>query len=827
MSAKLWQDGTQDQRMFGMIRTFILAFFLAATLRAETIQLTQDGRALMPVVTLEETLKPAADELAAMLQRITGANFMVETKVVPRCILLSLSPATLPITAREDYSIRSEKDRLVIVGNTPQAVEHAVWDLLHRTGFRQFFPGQTWEIVPHQPSLSIDIDVTESPDYHSRRIWAGFGYLKEREEDYDQWNRRNRATSGITLSTGHAYDSIMKRHEAEFAKHPEYLALVEGKRQKPKFCTANADLRKLVAADAIAQFAKDPTIDSISCDPSDGGGWCECSDCAKIGSVSDRALLLANEVAEAVNAKHPGRLVGMYAYNEHSPPPSIEAHPQVVISVATGFIRGGYTIDQLISGWQAKTKTLGIREYYSVNTWDRDLPGAARGGNLDYLRTTIPHFHQSGARFMSAEASDNFGPNGLGYYLATRMMWDVKEAKNAEALAADFIDKSFGPASAPMAKFYTLLDGTKRQALSDNLLGRMYRLLNEARSLSSDTAIRARLADLTLYTRYVELYHDYASAQGKERQAAFEQLFRFIWRIRHTGMVHVKALWRDLPNRDKSIALPALAKYSDPDATNPWKSDEAFTADHIAAFIRDGIAKRKLLDFTPVSFSSKLIPATALKLPQVPRGNAGIYLRGVRDFWTWIDKEPATIKLTGQAGIIYPSRGTAKVALFPLAEAELKSVAHFEIPPDKADHAIELPTKFPGLHRIEVSDATQGTLITWPDGTPMTIISSQEQPAKLFGRWHLYFYVPKGTKIIGGFNEGAGFLLDPAGKTVHTFSDKPGYFSVPVPNDEDGKIWSFKHSAGSRHLMTVPPCLARDASELLLPEEVILKDAAP
>ena len=40
-----------------------------------------------------------------------------------------------------------------------------------------------------------------------------------------------------------------------------------------------------------------------------------------VGSVSDRALTLANEVAAAVHAKYPGRLVGMYAYSEHSPPP--------------------------------------------------------------------------------------------------------------------------------------------------------------------------------------------------------------------------------------------------------------------------------------------------------------------------------------------------------------------------------------------------------------------------------------------------------------------------------------------------------------------------
>jgi hypothetical protein len=33
----------------------------------------------------------------------------------------------------------------------------------------------------------------------------------------------------------------------------------------------------------------------------------------------------------------------------------------------------------------------------------------------------------------------------------------------------------------------------------------------------------------------------------------------------------------------------------------------------------------------------------------------------------------------------------------------------------------------------------------------------------------------------------------------------------------DGKLWRFDHSQGQRLLMTVPPCLARNAAELLLP----------
>jgi hypothetical protein len=117
-----------------MFRASILIVSLAFSIHAETIQLSQDGRSLVSVVAAEESLKPAAQELAAMLQRITGADFTQAGKDTPHGIHLSLSPAAAAITQREQYSIRSRKDRLDIIGHSPQAVEHAIWDLLHRIG---------------------------------------------------------------------------------------------------------------------------------------------------------------------------------------------------------------------------------------------------------------------------------------------------------------------------------------------------------------------------------------------------------------------------------------------------------------------------------------------------------------------------------------------------------------------------------------------------------------------------------------------------------------------------------------------------------------------
>ena len=128
------------------------------------------------------------------------------------------------------------------------------------------------------------------------------------------------------------------------------------------------------------------------------------------------------------------------------------------------------------------------------------------------------------------------------------------------------------------------------------------------------------------------------------------------------------------------------------------------------------------------------------------------------------------------------------------------------------------------MHRVTIADRTAGTAVTWPEGAPVTVISTLENPAELQGRWSLYFYVPKGTRIVGGFSQGTGEILNGSGGLAHTLEAKPGYFSVSVREGEDGRLWKFQRMSGKVFLMTVPPCLARDAQELLLPAEVVKRD---
>jgi hypothetical protein len=79
--------------------------------------------------------------------------------------------------------------------------------------------------------------------------------------------------------------------------------------------------------------------------------------------------------------------------------------------------------------------------------------------------------------------------------------------------------------------------------------------------------------------------------------------------------------------------------------------------------------------------------------------------------------------------------------------------------------------------------------------------------------------------VVAGYADGVGELQDGSGKRVFTFGERPDYFSVPVAADQQGRLWKFTNSLGHRILLTVPPYLARDGRELLLPAEVVRGDA--
>lgn len=807
---------------------------------AEAVLLAADGQARLPIVIgpqASEPIQAAAATLADYLQRISGAAFTVTRGDGSAGLVLGVPAdfSALPVQpafpggafGREDYLLRSAADGVWLLGASELGVRHAVWDLLYRLGHRQFFPGTVWEVIPDQPRLSIQVDVGESPDFHSRRIWYNWGTLDYNAGPYADWCARNRHAQGFRLNSGHAYDAIIAANRAEFDQHPEYFSLVDGQRRTggdAKFCISNPGLRQLVVDWAVRSLQAKPELDSISLDPSDGDNWCECEPCARMGSISDRALTLANAVAQAINQLGLGvKYVGMYAYNRHCPPPTIAVDPHVIISSTTAFITGGFTQDQIIEGWKAQGATIGIYDYYSVVDWDWNLPRRAKASRPQQVADSIRAFHAQGARFYDCESGDCWGPCGLGYYIAARAMWDLAEADRVQELTEDFLTRAFGPARQPMGDVYQLLNFDSTPRPMSDLLGRLYRALAAARTAAAGHAdVLARIDQLILYTRYAELYH--AQAQGRGSR---DEMLAFAWRQRKNMLIHVYGLW--------SVTIGQRAAL---DPQHPLKTDEAFTSDELATILRNGIAHNQPVEmgFTPVAFSEVLVPAGPLQLPRVPPGSFPSVPQDKQRYLVWVPEAPAEFTLHVTVQHVWNLRPHTITLTSPLAATGEPVDVCDLVRPDGKTYPVRLKTTHPGLHQIDVTDGGDYTRIAWPDGMPVTLPSGVDMPhvsSHFRGPWTLYCYVPRGTQVVGGWAARiaswapriSGVLKDGDGNVVLDFAQsEDGWFRVPVPAGQDGRLWKFENSQGTRQLMTIPPYLARSGAELLLPSEVVRHD---
>ncbi len=829
---------------------------LPAGMAMEPTLLADEGIARFPIVVgvgADEMIWEAAEDLALYLETISGAPFDVVEGDGQEGLVLG-EPDDFEALAvpdvefgegpleQEDYAMRShETQGLYLLGASPLAVQFAVWDLLYRLGHRQFFPTETWEVVPERERIEVAIDIRESPDYQSRQAPRPPMRLDQRpwaEEPWERWQIRNRTAATFELATGHAYDTVIAANQEAFDANPDYWGLVDGERSsdaQPNI--AHPDVQQMFVDYALGRLDDDPERHSVAIDPRDGPFWSEGAASQAIGGPSEQAVHLANTVAEAVEAAHGDETyVGMYGYSHHSPPPSIDVHPNVIVSLATAFIREGYTFDEMLTGWSERAQYIGIREYYSLWEWDYSLPaGGGRASRRAYLQETIPHFYEQGARFINAESSDAWGPFGLGYYLASRMLWDVEEADDMEALVDDFLVRAFGPAQEVMAEFYDLIDGDApdpinpqhRRTLNEDTVAMMYRLLDAARDQADDhDAIIARIDDLILYTRYVELYRHFDGVRGPERQEAFDALISFSWRIRDTLMTENIEMTRNIDydvRTDEHLEWGEGYSRNEPADRHRTQEDEPFSEQEIVDLLEGGMASNQPLelDVDPWQDGGDVAPSG---LTPDLRGQPGTTPnRGDIDALIQTD-DGILPTLHLSAGHVYDDRGPLQ---WDLLDASGEVIDSGEVAPDETVHSFDLEAS-PGVYHLSITNTGQGFVWDYePHGARLTLLAggSHSLERNYFDR--LYFYVPQGTDevvLAGTLMEERHAFFDGAGQplSADAIEETQGYTVVPVPPGQDGQVWSLETTAIRIDLSFVntPGYVALSPDELLLPVEL-------
>ncbi len=834
-----------------MVRCALVSLLLLpVSLHAEAvpIALAKAGVSLHPVVhsaNASEATKSVAKELADYLGRIAGAKFEVRVGDGSTGIVLG-TLAEFPIAdfqagltlrntydGKEAFALRSEAKRLLLVGASDLGASHAAFRLLETLGCRWFFPAAEWESIPSTPELTVKIDEIDRPRILARRIWYGYGSFNDKGhphggtalKDYENWTRRNRMASSFRVQAGHAWQTIINDHKALFAQHPEYHALVKGVRKGEQLCVSNPAVRALAIEWALKRAAANPDREMISMECSDGGGHCECAECAKLGSVSNRVFGLANDVAKVFAEKHPGKMVGCLAYSSHSEPPTFALEPNVYVQLTAGFIRGAYTWEQLMELWPKKCANMGFYEYFSVYLWDFDkLPGG-RGANVALIRERIQRYAKAGATSIDAESGNNWGPHGRGYYVANKLMWNPDA--DVETLLADFYERAFGPAAPALRRFYERWSPDSEPLISRGLVGELHRDLQEADRLARDRPdVQARLDHLKHYLRYNHLrwLYDHTPDKARQKELALE-ILTHCYRTRYEYMTHWTA-------QMTTFAGDAAKKFDEPTwarggpGKKPYQVATPISKEETARWFQEGLDYFQPTPVKELAFERKDLVPVALEeakgLKLVPTSRA---FQGVKTYAVHSGKgEPIRVEIVPGVIAGYRDRADAK---FALKDAGGKVVAEGSLKLDGEKHPLALNVPAAGTYFFECVDSGAGWRLTAPAEQWLTLLPKRGQPFVSLGQQpRSFFYVPKATTTLHYFWRGGPHkVLGPDGKILQDVKVSDEIVSVPVPPGLDGRCWSFSQTnVGQVWLLNAPNCLSASPAALLLPRTLAERD---
>lgn len=458
---------------------------------AKTLILSDKGISKSEIVLPDgagEVLREAARDLQAVLEKVTGMAPSMgsdDGKPTPRgrtaihvgrtayARSLNLDPGDVGV---EGYRIVTSGRDLFILGGSDSGTSYGVYGLLEdHLGVRWFMPGELFEDVPVQTTLRVAPVNEEVRPHFLHRVFSGIFSLEG-----TAWERRNRVSRRRPELPYAGFHHALYRifPVAQYGKtHPEYYALIDGKRLVPESdsvsnglfgqpCTSNPEVLDITIQAARRYFDERPEAHCFSLGMNDNRNFCLCENCRALdvpGLVfrdrpvySDRWFTYVNAVAKALQASHPGKFVGCLAYlNVESPPQRIERlEPNVAIYLTqdtSQHLDPAYRDKdrEFILSWVKKCDHVCKYDYYGLG-WmlPRYCP--------HLIADDIKFQHQAGVRGFYAEAYPHWASFGPHVYLAAKLWWNADQ--DAEKLLSEFFERLFRGAASEMRAFYDKLE---------------------------------------------------------------------------------------------------------------------------------------------------------------------------------------------------------------------------------------------------------------------------------------------------------------------------------------------------------------------------------
>ena len=540
----------------GLAAGRIHAFSAPANPAREPLTLVKRGESTFSICT-SETASPserhAAEELQKFVQEISGARLPIVSdadKPGGSLVLVGNSTLVEPLAAKiafeklgaEGFVLRTAGNRLLIVGGRQRGTLYGVYAFLEKLGCRWYTPDLS--VIPKKSTLVVEpLDEIQKPAFEYREPF----FREASDKDWAARNKVNGSAMNLDESTGgkfiyypfvHTFYQILPP-DKYFSDHPEYYALVDGRRRSgnAQLCLTNPDVLRLTINTVLEWMEQHPEASIYSVSQNDCEGWCECDNCRRIeqeegGAHSGPILRFVNAVALEVGKKHPEKLLDTLAY-WYSEPPPLHARPLPNVRIrlcpigaceahAYEKCRDDAYFMHHLRGWSAITNQLYIW-HYVTNFSHYLLPFP----DFDELAADIRMYRRNGVVGIFLEGDYAEGGGGenaeLRSYVMARLLWNPNLEVNR--VIDEFMTAYYGKAARPMRAYFDLLHQQVRPAprgkgehlwiytnpgapyLSNEFLAQSLNLFQQAEAAAEDDVARTKIRKARLSIDYVSLIH--------------------------------------------------------------------------------------------------------------------------------------------------------------------------------------------------------------------------------------------------------------------------------------------------------------------------------
>lgn len=518
--------------------------------------------------------KHGAGELQKFLEEMTGVKLAVvsdQQPIGPREIILGdnahfkLLGTNVDVASLgpEGYVVRTVGEHLLIAGGQLRGNLYGVYGFLEdHLGCRWFAPGVSR--VPRTARLAIgEIDDRQVPVFEYREPFICECF----DADWCVQNRMNSsgehgyATLGETVGGRVQFGRGLFCHtfyqlvppQKYFDQHPEYFALVDGKRQKEdsQLCCSNRDVARICTERILEAMRAEPNATIFSVSQNDGGqSPCQCPRCQNLALREDSQaaplLLLVNRVAQAVEKEFPDKIVETLAYEwGRHPPKHMRPRSNVLIRLCSGGqccfshpfdacdSEPNRVFSRDLEGWSKIAPRLWVWDY--VANFNRYLlPHPTLRVLAPNIRLFAAH-HVKGvfAEGVSLTFEGEFA--ALKGYIIAKLLWNPN--CDVDRVLNDFLTGYYGKAAEPIRAYIDMLhDNVERNNihvtnvaecdsphLADDLLVKADKLWQRAEDSvvgEPDMLRRVKLSRMSVDYAILER----ARLQARQSDAAFRSL---------------------------------------------------------------------------------------------------------------------------------------------------------------------------------------------------------------------------------------------------------------------------------------------------------------